>query len=199
MQAEDRFGLGVSAQYAFLHHQRGTTFFTRRRTFFCRLKNELHRSMQLGFQLCEHLSHTEQYAHVGVMPTGVHHTDFLAIVGTAHCRFERYINLFSHRQGIELGTQCQHRTGLAAAQHTDYAGFGDAGLYFDSQRPQVFGDVRRCLGLAIGEFWMLVNVAAIRDHVRLDLIRQLVDTAMQSIEIVIAGSSHSRLSGQCAE
>ncbi len=68
-------------------------------------------------------------------------------------------------------------------QHRNDARLRDTGAHFQTQCTQVFGDVGRGLGLAIGEFRVLMDIAAIGDHVRFHLIGQPVDTGMKRVQI----------------
>ena len=126
MQTENRVGLRIF-QRAFLDHQRRTAFFTARRAFFGRLKNEFDRARQSVFGFGKHFGNAHQDRDVGIMPASMHHADFLAFVFAFGFRGERQIDHFDDRQRIHVGAQRDDGAGLAAFQQGNDAGLPDAG------------------------------------------------------------------------
>ena len=68
-----------------------------------------------------------------VVTACVHDADFLAVVGRAHFGRKRDIDFFRNRQRVHVRAQRDHRTGAAAAQHTDHASVRDAGRHLDAE------------------------------------------------------------------
>ena len=113
MQAEDRVDLRVLHATLF-DHQLCATFFADRGHFFCGLKNEFHRTVNVIAHLREHLGHAHQDSHVGIVPAGMHHARLGTVPDSAHHAFERHIGFFDDRQGVHVGTQRHTCSGLGS-------------------------------------------------------------------------------------
>ena len=98
------------------------------------------------------------------MPAGVHHADFLAVVHRADFAFERQIYQLGDRQGVHVGAQRDHRSRLAAAQHTNHARLPHVGRDLEAECAQMLLDERGGAHFLIRQLGMLVNVATPRHH-----------------------------------
>ena len=167
MQPEHRLGVRI-LQRPLLHHQRRAAFFTLGRAFFGRLEEEFDRAGDLVAHAGQDFRHAEEDGHVRVVPAGVHHADFLPVVGRLHRRLERHVDLLDHRQRVHVRAQRHYASRLAALEDADYAGVRDGRLHLDAERFEAIGDQLRGAELAVAELGMLVDVAAALDDLRLD-------------------------------
>ena len=105
---------------------------------------------------------------MGVVPAGVHHADLLAAPRRRRLGCERQIDLLRHGQGVHVGAQRDDGTRLAARQYGHDAGVRHPFAHRVPEALQVGGDKSRRAEFAVSELRMLVDVAAPRDHARLD-------------------------------
>ena len=165
VQAEHRLGFEV-AEEALLQHFLGAALLAVRRAFLGRLEDEQYFARQVGLHRHHRFGHAHQGRGVGVVAAGVHHADGLAAEGRGDLGRERQRVAFGHRQRVHVGADRDARAGLAALEHRDHAGGGDAGLHVQAERAQVVGDEFRCAYFAVAEFRVLVDVAAPGQHFR---------------------------------
>ena len=116
---------------------------------------------------------------MSVMAAGVHHVDVAAEILSSSLGGERQSRRLLHRQRVHIGAQRNNRARLAAAQHGNDAGLGDASPNFEAQLPEMFGNERRRSRFLFAQFRMLVNVAAPGDQLLLDLGGALADFLFQ--------------------
>ncbi|MNQ72326.1 hypothetical protein D3C85_870280 [compost metagenome] len=83
--------------------------------------------------------------------------------------------MFLDGQGIHVGAQRHHGAGLAALEHGDHAGAGDAGLNVHAQRAQMVGHELGRAVFLVAQFGMFVDVAAPGDELVFDGLGALID------------------------
>jgi len=166
MQAKHRLRLEVGEQ-AFLQHQRGTALFRRRCAFLGRLEDQHHLARQVLLHRHQRFGHAQQGGGVRVMAAGMHHAHGLAAVLVGGLGGERQPGLFGYRQRVHVRTQRDLRAGLAAFDDRHHAVVGDAGLRLQAHRTQALGDLGRGARLAVGQFRVLMEVAAPFNHLGL--------------------------------
>ena len=174
MQAENRIRLRI-VERAFFQHQRRATFLSRGRSFLCRLKDEFHGSGQLILHPCEDFGDAHENGDVIIVTAGVHHADFLPVVGRLHLRRKREAHLFGDRQCVHVCTQRNDLARPAASEDSHDASVRDAGSNLDAETSQMIGHdlCRACF--AIPELRMLMKVTAPRDDFARDLFFATVD------------------------
>jgi hypothetical protein len=180
VQAEHGLGLEV-AEDALLEHFLGAAFLAVRRTFLGGLEHEQDLARQLGLHRRQRLGHAHQDRGMRVVAAGVHHADGLAAEGRRGLRRERQIAAFGHRQRVHVGAQRDARAGLAALEHRDHAGGGDAGLHLEAELAEVLRDQLRRANLAVAQFGMLVDVATPGQHLGLQALRLRVDLGARAV------------------
>jgi hypothetical protein len=86
------------------------------------------------------LRHAEEDGHVRIVPAGVHHADVLPVVGGAHFRRERQIDLFADRERV---MSARSATTLPAYpfQQSDHAGVRDLLLHFHAEGAQLVATI----------------------------------------------------------
>src|SRR5690606_2859987 len=136
VHAENDIDLGVF-QYAFFNHKLSATFFTRRWTFFCRLKDEFHGPPKLISVLCQNLCYAHKYGNVCIMTTSVHHTGLHSCVCCRHVGLKGKVVPLRNGQCIHVSAQCDHRPGLVALQQTYYSGMRNSCPGFNTEGSQV--------------------------------------------------------------
>ena len=151
-------------QHAFGDHQFGAALLAFRGAFLGRLEHELHGAGQIIPHFRQDRGHAHQDGHVAVVAAGVHDRYLLAVVLADRGGAERQVVAFGHRQAVHVGAQQHHGTRLAAPQQAHHAGVGDPGLHFHPEPCQVFSDDAGGAELAVGQFGVLVEVAAPGDH-----------------------------------
>ena len=163
MEPEDRLRTGVG-EGAFFEHEFGAAPLSRRRAFLRRLEDEEHRAGEFAAEPGEHRRDAVLHRGVDIVSAGVHHADFLVVVGGAHFGGEGQVGVFGHREGVHVGAHRDHRPRTAAAQHADDAGVRDLLPHFvEAERPQVLGDPPRRLEFPVPQFGELVDVLAESD------------------------------------
>ena len=76
MQPEYGAGRILATKHALFDHKIGATFFTSRRAFLSRLKNEFHSARDLFAHARQHLCRTHKNRHVRVVPASMHDAGF---------------------------------------------------------------------------------------------------------------------------
>ena len=114
-----------------------------------------------------------------IVSAGVHDADFLSVVGAAHRRLERQVDLLGDRERVHVRSQSGDASRFAAAKNADDPSVRDRRAHFDAQLFEFVGDQLRCAELAIAELGMLMDVAAALDHRRLHFLRRLVDALVE--------------------
>ena len=79
--------------------------------------------------------------------------------------------------------QRDHRTGAAAAQHTDHASVRDAGRHLDAERTQVLRDEIGSAGLAVRELRVRMDVTTPRDDLLDDLRDAPIDIGVETVRL----------------
>ncbi len=192
MQAEHGIDPGI-VERALLHHQPRAAFLSLGRAFFGGLKEEHDYAGDLFANAGEDFGDAEENGHVRIVAACVHDADFLAVVGRAHLRLERRVDLFGDRQRVHVGAKSDDAAWLAAAEHADDAGVRDSSACLI----RVVEAVGHELGgteLAVAELRVLVNVAAAADHGGFGLCRGLVDLSVEggAAERVVVMSAPAR-------
>ena len=95
MQPEHRLRLALREEPLF-KHQFSATFFPCRRAFLGGLKNQHDGTRQFFLYRIQYAGSTQHHGHVVVMPTSMHHTNFLAVVFTTCHGGEWQPGFFSH-------------------------------------------------------------------------------------------------------
>ena len=128
---------------------------------------------------CENFRDAHENGHVVVVTAGVHHADFLPVVGRLHLRSKRQADLFGDRQCVHVRTERNDLARPAASEDTHDASVRDAGSNLDAETSQMIGHnlCRACF--AIPELRMLVNVTTPRDHLASDLFFATIDFSRQ--------------------
>src|SRR2546428_120683 len=67
------------------------------------------------------------------MTAGVHHADVLTVVGRAHRRLERNVDLLDDRKRVHVRSQSDHPPRLATAKNSDDAGMRDRSPHLDAE------------------------------------------------------------------
>ena len=110
------------------------------------------------------------------MAAGVHHTDLLAVIGSAHDRREVEPGLLDHGQRIHVGAQRHDRPRQPTHEYAYDAGMSYVGAHFvEAQAAQMLGHQRRGSELAIAEFRISMNVAPPSDNPVFQRCRPFVD------------------------
>ena len=162
MQAEGDFGF-VFLEDAGLEHLGRAADFPGRSTLLGRLEHEQHVAAQRSLRLGQRLGHTHENGRVRVVPAGVHDADFFASVARLRHRLERHVGAFGDRQRVHVGAQCDGGPGFAGAQQCHDAGFRDAGLHFETELLQMFGDDPGGAHFAVGKFRVLMKIPSPAD------------------------------------
>jgi hypothetical protein len=98
----------------------------------------------------------QQHGGVAVVAAGVHAAVVLRAV--------REVVLLLQRQRVQVGAQADGALAVAAAQHADDAGAGDAGVHLEAPFAQLVGHDLRGAVLLEAEFRVGMDVAAQRDE-----------------------------------
>ena len=162
MDAEHDIHLRV-VEHALLDHHLSAALFTRGRTFLGGLEDEHHGAGEVLAHGGEVFGGAHQHRHVRIVPAGVHDADLLVEVSGGDLGGERQVDALDHRQGVHIGAQADDGPGFTAPQDADDARMRDPGLDLQTEPREVIGDELGGAGLAVGEFGVLVDVAAPRD------------------------------------
>ena len=165
VQPEDRVHLGV-VEHALIHHLERAARLARRRAFFGRLEDELHRPRQAGLHAAQDLGSPHQHRDVGVVSARMHHADFLPVERRPRRRLEGQVNHFRDRQPVHVGSQRHDASGQPSPEDADHTGFRHAGLDLQAKGPEVIGDDLRRADLAVRQLGVLMNIATPGDHLR---------------------------------
>jgi hypothetical protein len=190
MKAEDCLGL-IKIPDAFIEHQAGATFLSRRWPFFGRLKNKHDRPCQFIPDRAQDFGSAQRHGHMRVMSTSVHDAGFLIIENISIDGGKFQSGLLCDGQAIHIGTNRNKRPGLSTPEHRDYAGSGNTRLNF---QPHVFQNFRhpfRGLEFTIAQFGVLVKPPSPLNHLRLDLRSQLVELPVVQLRLKRGDYQHS--------
>ena len=174
VQAEHCLGFEV-AEDALLQHFFGAALLAVRGAFLGRLEHEQHFARQLRLHRDQRFGHAHQRRGMRVVAAGVHHAHGFAAKRRGDFRCERQGVAFGHRQRVHIRADRDARPGLAAFEHRDHSGGGDAGFYVESERAQVIGDEFGSARFAVAQFGVLMDIAAPCEDFRLQTLRLLHD------------------------
>jgi hypothetical protein len=109
----------------------------------------------------------------------VHHADILPVVGRAHGRLEWHVDLLGHGQCVHVRAKRNDWTWATAFENAHDARLRYARTHVDTERAEMIRDELRGANLSVRELRMLMDVAAPRDRLCLELRRSAVDLARQ--------------------
>src|SRR5690606_9444168 len=178
MHAEDHIHFGIF-QHAFLYHQFGAAFFSRRGSFFCRLKNEFHGPPKLISVLRKNFGDGHQDRDMRIMTTCVHHARLHSRIRCSRSRLKGKIVSFSNRKRIHVRAQRDYRSRLSTFQKSYNPGMRNARLRFDAEGPEMFSYLLCRLEFPVGKFRVLMEVSSPLDDLWLYFGGHLIDFGLQ--------------------
>ena len=175
VQPEDRVDLRVQHD-PFLDHQfRARWTLGRGRCLLCGLKDKLHGTRQPLPQLRQNAGLMQQDRHVAVVTEGMHHADLLSFGLCDLFAGKRTIDVFTNRQAIHVGAECDDRAWASPAEERHDASPRDICLGLETEAAQPFGNVTGGLEFTVRDSGMLIQISPPLDLLRLEGRRKAID------------------------